>query len=51
MQVAGLLVASLQLLFDRLPELRRPWAALAAIVLPIAVGGMLVYVVGRLLVG
>lgn len=49
--VAGLLVGSLQLLFDRLPELRRPRAALAAIVLPVAVGGILVYVVGRLLVG
>lgn len=49
--VAGILIASLQLLFDRLPELRRPRAALAAIVLPVAVGGILVYVVGRLLVG
>ena len=49
--VAGILVGSLQLLFDQLPELRRPRAALAAIVLPIAVGGILVYVVGRLLVG
>ena len=49
--VAGLLVGALQLLFDRLPELRRPRAALAAIVLPIAVGGILAYVIGRLLVG
>ena len=49
--VGGALVGALHLLFDRLPELRRPRAALAAIVLPIAVGGILVYVVGRLLVG
>ena len=49
--VAGMLIGSLLVLFDKLPELRRPRAALAAIVLPIAVGGILVYVVGRLLVG
>ncbi|SDD38632.1 hypothetical protein SAMN05216410_3222 [Sanguibacter gelidistatuariae] len=49
--VAGALIGSLQLLFDKLPELRRPRAALAAIVLPVAVGGILVYVVGRILVG
>lgn len=48
--VAGMLIGSLLVLFDKLPELRRPRAALAAIVLPIAVGGILVYVVGRLLV-
>lgn len=48
--VAGTLVGALQLLFGSLPELRNPRAALAAIVLPVAVGGILVYVVGRLLV-
>ncbi|PFG34334.1 hypothetical protein [Sanguibacter antarcticus] len=48
--VTGVLVVSLQALFHRLPELGRPRAALAAIVLPVAVGGILVYVVGRILV-
>lgn len=48
--VTGVLVVSLQMLFHRLPELDRPRAALAAIVLPVAVGGILVYVVGRILV-
>ena len=48
--VTGVLVVSLQMLFHRLPELKRPRAGLAAIVLPVAVGGILVYVVGRILV-
>jgi hypothetical protein len=48
--VTGMLVASLHVLFDRLPELERRNASFAAIVLPVAVGGILVYVVGRILV-
>lgn len=48
--VTGALVVALHLLFDRLPELRSPRAALAAIVLPVALGGILVYVVGRILI-
>ena len=47
----GMLVAALHVLFDRLPALRRPLASLAAIVLPVSVSGILVYVVGRVLVG
>ena len=47
----GLLVASLHVLFDRLPALRRRLAGMAALVLPVAVSGILVYVVGRVLVG
>lgn len=47
----GILVAALHALFDRQPALRRRWAALATIVLPVSVSGILVYVVGRVLVG
>lgn len=47
----GVLVASLHVLFDRLRALRRVPAALAALVLPVTVTGILVYVVGRVLVG
>lgn len=47
----GILVAALYVLFDRLPALRRAPAGLAAVVLPVAVSGVLVYVVGRVLVG
>ncbi|MBX9245775.1 hypothetical protein ICW40_13280 [Actinotalea ferrariae] len=47
----GILVAALHELFDRQPALARRWAALAAIVLPVSVSGILVYVVGRVLVG
>lgn len=47
----GILVAALHVLFDRHPVLSRRWAALATIVLPVSVSGILVYVVGRVLVG
>lgn len=46
----GLLVAALHALFDRLPALRRRTAAFTVAVLPVALAGILVYVVGRLLV-
>lgn len=48
--VAGILVSSLQQLFHRLPALRVRQAALAVIVLPVAMSGVLAYVVGRVLV-
>ncbi|WP_225752861.1 hypothetical protein [Actinotalea sp. Marseille-Q4924] len=47
----GLLVAALHVLLDGVASLRRPAASVAAIVLPILVSGILVYVVGRILVG
>ncbi len=45
----GMLIASLDALFHRLPALRRRLAGWAAVVLPVAVSGILVYVVGRVL--
>ena len=45
----GMLIASLDALFHRLPALRRRLAGCAAVVLPVAVSGILVYVVGRVL--
>jgi hypothetical protein len=47
----GVLVAALHVLLDGVDSLRRPLASVAAIVLPVLVGGILVYVVGRVLVG
>lgn len=47
----GVLVAALHALFHPLPALERRLPALAALVLPVAVTGMLVYVVGRVLLG
>ena len=47
----GILVATLHVLFDRLPTLERRRPALAAVTLPVTVTGILVYVVGRVLVG
>lgn len=49
--VAGLLVAALQALFDRLPELRGKLGSWSAACLPIAVGGTLIFIVGRLITG
>jgi hypothetical protein len=49
--VAGLLVASLHALFDQLPELRGRLGAFSATALPVAVGGTLIFVVGRVIVG
>lgn len=45
----GLLVAALHALFDRLPALRRRLAAFTVVVLPVALSGVVVYVVGRVL--
>lgn len=45
----GILVAALHALFDRLPALERRAAAFTAVVLPVALSGILVYVVGRVL--
>lgn len=47
----GMLVAALHALFVALPTLRSWWAAGAAVALPVAVSGFLVYVVGRVLLG
>jgi hypothetical protein len=47
----GVLVAALHALFDRLPSLERKLPSLAAVTLPVAVTGFVVYVVGRMLVG
>lgn len=47
----GILVAALHVLFDRTPARTHRLAALAAVVLPVSVSGVLVYVVGRVLVG
>ena len=47
----GILIAALHALFVGLPTLRSRWAAGAAIVLPVAVSGFLVYLVGRVLLG
>lgn len=46
----GMLIAALHALFDRLPALRRRTAAFAVVVLPVALAGIVVYVVGRVLV-
>ncbi len=47
----GLLVAVLHLLFERVPALSRRTAAVSALLLPVSVSGILVYVVGRVLLG
>ncbi|NUU16648.1 hypothetical protein HP550_05220 [Cellulomonas humilata] len=47
----GVLVATLHALFDQLPSLQRRLPSLAAVTLPVTVTGILVYVVGRVLVG
>ncbi len=47
----GLLVAVLHALFDRVPALERRWASVAALVLPVSVSGIVVYVIGRVLLG
>lgn len=49
--VAGLVVGALRLLFDQVPALRRRLPGLAASAVPVAVGGVLVFVVGRMVVG
>ncbi len=47
----GILLAAADALLDRLPSLERRPAAWAAGILPVTVTGILVYVVGRVLVG
>lgn len=47
----GVLLAALHVLFDTVPTLSRRLAALSVVVLPVLVSGILVYVVGRVLVG
>ena len=47
----GLLVSVLHVLFDRAPTLENRWAAVAAVVLPVLVSGIVVYAVGRVLLG
>ena len=48
--VTGLVVAVLRLLFERQPALTSRYAVLAAVTTPVAVAGILVFVVGRLVV-
>lgn len=48
--VAGVLVASLHVLLEHLPDARRRDGALGAVTLPILVGGMLIYIVGTIVV-
>lgn len=47
----GVLVSAMRELFDRLPELDRRLASIAALVVPLPLTGIVVYVVGRVLVG
>lgn len=47
----GLLVAVLHALFERVPALSRRLAGVAALLLPVTVSGIVVYVVGRVLLG
>jgi hypothetical protein len=49
--VGGLVVAALRLLFDRQPALSRRRATAAAVAVPVAVAGILVFVVGRVVHG
>jgi len=46
----GILVSALHAMFDRVPALKGRLAAWTVIVLPVALSGVLVYVVGRVLV-
>lgn len=48
---AGVLTAAVHALFGQFPASGRPTAALAAAMLPVAVAGVPVYVVGRLVLG
>ena len=47
----GVLVSTMHVLFDRLDSMKRRRPAIAAVALPVTVTGILVYVVGRVLVG
>lgn len=48
--VAGLVVGALHLLFERLPALQQRLPGLSASAVPVAIGGILVFVVGRLVI-
>ncbi|SED51158.1 hypothetical protein [Ruania alba] len=48
---AGVLIAAVHALFGQFPASGRPTAALAAAMLPVAVSGVPVYVLGRVLLG
>lgn len=47
--VAGILIASLTVLFDQIPQLGRRSDAFAAIMVPVLIGGMLIYIVAAIL--
>jgi hypothetical protein len=47
----GVLIAALDALFDSIVELKRVLPSLSAAALPVAVGGAVVFIVGRVLVG
>jgi hypothetical protein len=47
----GIVIASLDALFDRLPALEGRLAGLAAVALPVSLSGVFVYIIGRVLVG
>lgn len=47
--VAGILIAALFVLFDQIPQLKRRSGALAAVMAPVLIGGMLIYIVGAIL--
>ncbi len=49
--VAGLLVAAIDALFDQLPTVRGRLVSVCASAVPVAVGGTLIFVVGRVIVG
>lgn len=47
--VAGILIAALFVLFDQVSELDRPIDALAAAMVPVLIGGMLIYIVAAII--
>lgn len=49
--IAGLLIAGIHALFDRLPDLRGRLGSWSAATLPVAVGGTLIFIVARLITG
>ncbi|WP_029069082.1 hypothetical protein [Jonesia quinghaiensis] len=48
--LAGIIVGALQLLFDKLPQLKTRRSSFSVITLPLAVTGMMGYVVGQILI-
>ena len=47
----GLVVAVLHALLDHVPALQRRWASVAALIVPVSLSGIVVYVLGRVLLG